>query len=156
MILALKHGDRTDMVPTLARWLARTGRELLADVDMIAPVALHWTRLWNRRFNQSALLARALSQQTETLFAPDVLVRKRRTPSQGGFGAAGRHRNVRGAFRIQDRWRQRLAGRRVLLIDDVMTTGATVSACARALRKGGASHVHVLTLARVARPAPSG
>jgi len=151
MVLAFKHGDRTDMAPAFTKWLLPAGGELMAAADFIAPVPLHWTRLFGRRFNQAALIARELSKQGDATFAPDLLQRKRRTPSQAGLGGRGRHRNVRGAFRVAAKWRHRINGRRVLLIDDVMTTGATVSACARALRRGGADYVDVLTLARVVR-----
>ena len=154
MILAYKHGDRTDMAPAFAAWAARAGGDLIADADLIAPVPLHWTRLFRRRFNQAALIARHLSADGGQKFAPDLIVRKRRTPSQAGLGFGGRRRNVRGAFRAAAKWRSRLAGKRVLLIDDVMTTGATVSSCARVLTRAGASAVDVLTLARVVRPQP--
>ena len=109
-------------------------------------------RLLARRYNQAALLARALARLTGKPAVQDLLVRRRRTPSQGGLGAAGRERNVAGAFRVHPRRRQ-ARGQRVLLVDDVLTTGATVAACTRTLRRGGAEAVDVLTLARVVRPA---
>ena len=149
MLLAFKHGDRTDMAPAFAAWLARAGAALIADTEVIVPVPLHWTRLWRRRFNQAALIARALSRLADRPFAPRALVRRRRTPSQAGMNFTGRVRNVRGAFAVGSA--EDLTGRRVLLVDDVYTTGATVSACARALRRAGASKVDVLTLARVIR-----
>ena len=114
---------------------------------------LHWTRLLKRRFNQAAELARRVAAAEGRGYAPDLLVRKRGTPSQAGLGAAGRKRNVRAAFAVRDAWRARIAGKRVLLVDDVMTTGATVAACARTLKRAGAGAVDVLTLARVVRPA---
>ncbi|PIW25910.1 MAG: amidophosphoribosyltransferase [Rhodospirillales bacterium CG15_BIG_FIL_POST_REV_8_21_14_020_66_15] len=157
MILGFKHADRTEAAPAFGRWLARAGAELIGQADLVAPVPLHWTRLWRRRYNQSALLARALVRlarpgDRSLAVIPDLLVRRRRTPSQGGLGAAQRARNVRGAFRVNPRFQARLRGARVLLVDDVFTTGATVEACARVLLRAGAGAVDVLTLARVVRP----
>lgn len=152
MILAFKHADRTEAAPAFARWMARAGRDLTARADMVAPVPLHWRRFWRRRYNQSALLARALGGQAGIAVVPDLLVRARSTPSQGGLGRAARARNVRGAFRLNGRMAARVRGARVLLVDDVYTTGATVEACARVLLRAGAAAVDVLTLARVVRP----
>lgn len=155
--LALKHADRLDVARAAAPWLLRAGRDLVADADLIATVPLHWTRLWRRRFNQSAELARALARAAGRVdaLAPDLLVRTRRTGSQDGRTRSGRHANVAGAFAARRRWRGRLDGARVLLVDDVMTTGATLSACAEALRAAGAGGVDALVLARVARDAES-
>lgn len=152
LVLAFKHADRTDGAPAYGRWLARAGAELLADADLIAAVPLHWSRLFARRYNQAALLALALARETGLSASPDLLSRRRRTPSQGRLSAAARERNVAGAFALRPRHRDGLAGRRVLLVDDVLTTGATVEACARVLRREGAAAVDVLTLARVVRP----
>jgi ComF family protein len=155
LVVGFKHGDRTHGAPTFGRWLSRAGAELIADADLVAPVPLHRLRLIRRRFNQSAMLAQAIcrSPAGENLrFAPDLLLRRRHTPSQAGLNAAQRKRNVRNAFAINDRWTARIAGRRVLLVDDVFTTGATVSECARILGRAGAASVDVLTLARVDAP----
>lgn len=151
--LALKHGDRLEIAPVAAVWMARAGAELLARADLIAPVPLHWTRLVRRRFNQSAELSRALARRVgrAEASAPDLLRRVRRTPSQEGRSRAARIENVAGAFRLSPRWRGRVAGRRVLLVDDVMTTGATLTACAETLRAEGAAGVDALVLCRVAR-----
>jgi len=154
MVLSFKHGDRTDMAPAFAEWMARTGADLIADADIIAPVPLHWTRLFRRRFNQAALIVRELGRNAATDFVPDLLVRKRRTPTQAGLNYSGRTRNVRGAFKIAPGRRAGLKDKRVLLIDDVMTTGATLTACAHVLLRGGAAATDVLTLARVVRPLP--
>ncbi len=151
LILAFKHGDRTDAAPALGGWLMRAGNDLIADADLVAPVPLHWTRLFTRRFNQAALLAQALRRHGGPPVALDLLIRRRRTPSQGRLGPAQRRRNVRGAFALRSSLVREIKGKRVLLLDDVLTTGATVSACARALLKSGAGAVDVLTLARVIR-----
>ncbi len=152
LILGFKHGDRLHGTKAYAAWMARAGAELVADAAVIAPVPLHWTRLFARRYNQAALLANALARSAGIEAVPDLLVRKRRTPSQGRLNAAERRRNVRGAFAVRASAAPRIAGRRVLLIDDVYTTGATAGACARSLLAAGASAVDVLTLARVVRP----
>ncbi|MDX9862676.1 MAG: ComF family protein [Rhodospirillales bacterium] len=149
LILGFKHGDRTEAAVAFARWMVRAGADLIAESDLIAPVPLHWTRLFARRFNQAALLAHAIGRETGLEVAPDVLVRRRRTPSQGHLGRRARRRNVAGAFAVPPGRAGRVAGRRVLLIDDVMTTGATLAACARALGRAGAATVDALTLARV-------
>jgi len=153
LILALKHGDRTDSAPSLARWIGGAARELLGAADMIAPVPLHRWRLLARRYNQSALLAHALARGTGLPCVADLLVRRRRTPSQGGLTARQRRDNVRGAFAVHPARADALAGKRVVLVDDVLTTGATAESCARALVRGGAAAVEVATLARVVRPA---
>jgi ComF family protein len=152
LILALKHGDRTDSVPALAGWMAGAGRALLAGADIVVPVPLHRWRLLARRFNQSALLAHAVATRSGVACMPDLLVRRRRTPSQGGLSAAGRARNVAGAFRVNPARAAGLADKRVVLIDDVLTTGATAESCAHTLLRGGAAAVDVLCLARVVRP----
>jgi ComF family protein len=150
----LKYRDRTHAAPALGGWLARAGRELLANADLIAPVPLHRGRLWRRRFNQSALLAQAIVKNTggEPALSLDLLSRTRATPSQGGLNAAERRRNVRGAFSLNTRHRQAVVGARILLVDDVFTTGATLDACAAALLGSGAAAVDALVLARVDRP----
>ena len=152
LILAFKHADRTDSAPAFGRWLARAGGALLAEADLIAPVPLHRWRLLKRGYNQAAVLARALARESALPLVPDLLQRRRATPSQQGLSAQARLANVTPAsFRPHPWQRRRLAGRRVLLIDDVMTTGATVGACAEVLLDAGAAQVDVLTLARVVR-----
>ncbi|WP_332052178.1 ComF family protein [Reyranella sp.] len=152
LILPFKHGDRTDMARTCGAWMASAGAELLAAADLVAPVPLHWRRLFSRRYNQALLLARNLAQGTSARLAPDLLLRPRWTGSQAGLAATERRRNVREAFVIHPRWKAGVKGKTVLLVDDVLTTGATVEACARALQRAGAQYVDVLTLARVVRP----
>ncbi len=156
LILGLKHADRTNGAPAFGRWLARAGSELLADADMVAPVPMHWTRLAWRRYNQSALLALAVARAAGRTCIPDLLIRRRRTPPQGELGRRARWRNVRGAFAVNRRYEPAVAGARVILVDDVFTTGATARHCARTLRAAGAASVDVLTLARVIRPGGDG
>ncbi|WP_454015125.1 ComF family protein [Aquamicrobium terrae] len=149
MVQGLKYRDRTDLAPWMARWMARAGAELVAEADLAVPVPLHWRRFLKRRFNQSAELARALAGLTGLAFSPSVLKRVKGTRQQVGLERAQREENVRAAFRVPAEAEIGIAGRRVLLIDDVYTTGATVRAAARALKKGGAGAVDVLTFARV-------
>ena len=151
LILAFKRGDRTEVAPLLATWLERAGRELFEDVDYLIPVPLHRWRLFQRRYNQAALLAIALAKRRKVGILPDGLVRKRSTRSQTGLTREGRHRNVRDAFELGKHGANVVSGRNLVLIDDVMTTGATVSACARRLTQAGAKRIDVLTVARVVR-----
>ncbi|MCC7271835.1 MAG: ComF family protein [Alphaproteobacteria bacterium] len=151
LILGFKHGDRTHAAPAFGAWLARAAGPLAAEAEVVVPVPLHRLRLLRRHYNQAALLALALGRRIRVPVVPDALVRKRATPSQGGLRRLGRFRNVAGAFAVPPRRRRHVDGRRVLLVDDVLTTGATVEACARALRAAGARAVDVVTLARVVR-----
>ena len=151
LVLGFKHADETHAAPAYGRWLARAGSELIAEADLIAPVPLHRWRLLMRRYNQSALLAAVVARIGGRRLAVDLLVRRRHTPRQGRLSRLGRHRNVRGAFALHPSWQDELPGKRVLLVDDVLTTGATVEECGRVLRRHGAVGVDVLTLARVVR-----
>jgi ComF family protein len=157
LVLPLKHGDRTDIARACGGWMARAGAGLLAEADLVAPVPLHWRRLLTRRYNQAQLLARVVLREAATAsnarLAPDLLRRRRWTGTQSGLTAQERRGNVRQAFEVHPLWRGKLQGKTVVLVDDVLTTGATVDACARVLQHGGARHVDVLTLARVVRPA---
>ncbi|MBI1239996.1 MAG: ComF family protein [Alphaproteobacteria bacterium] len=153
MVLAFKHGDRLDHAPPFARWMARVGSPLIAASDLIVPIPLHRWRLFRRRYNQAAVLAQALGRLSGLPVAPLSLEKVRATPSQGEMRSArARRRNVAGAFRVPPAGRPVLRGRRILLVDDVMTTGATLNAATRALRQAGAEAVTVLVLARVLRP----
>ena len=147
-VLSLKHGDRLDMARPLAEWMARSGGELLVHADVIVPVPLHWRRLFKRKFNQSAELAQHLSSISGIRCIPDLLVRDKFTSSQDGLTRDERHENQRGVFSVHKR---RTVPKNILLIDDVMTTGATLSACAATLRVAGAERIDALVLARVAR-----
>jgi ComF family protein len=151
LILRFKNGDHLAAVHSFVPWLARAGAEMLAEADFLIPVPLHYYRLLKRRYNQSALLAQALAKASGVPCLPDALLRARATPSQGPLGLRARSRNVRGAFAVPPRRAARLAGRTLVIIDDVYTTGATTRECARALLKAGAAKVHVLTVARTVR-----
>jgi ComF family protein len=153
LVHGLKYRDRLDLAAWMGGWMARAGAELLEEADVIVPVPLHRRRLWWRRFNQSALLARTVAAIAGRPHAAGALARIRPTPQQVGLTANERDRNVRGAFLVPPDERMAIAGRRVLLIDDVYTTGATVKAATRALLRGGAAAVDVLVFARVVRPA---
>ena len=148
-ILKLKHADRLDLAPLFARWLSRAARPLIESADAIAPVPLHPRRLLSRRYNQAAEIARPLARLSSKLYLPDALVRRRATETQGGKSGSGRRRNVAGAFEVPASRAAQVAGKRVLLIDDVMTTGATAEGCARALKAAGAVRVDVAVVARV-------
>ncbi len=148
-ILKLKHADRTDLAPLFARWISRSARTLVDEADAIAPVPLHPARLLSRRYNQAAEIARPLSRMSGVPYLPDALVRRRDTATQGGRSGSGRQRNVAGAFEVPPRRADQVAGKRVLLIDDVLTTGATAEGCARALKAAGALRVDVAVVARV-------
>jgi len=152
-VLAFKHADRIDAAPAFVRMMIQAAGDLLADAPVIVPVPLHRSRLLMRRYNQAAVLANRLATETGLAVAADLLIRRRRTPSQGGLGASARRRNVQGAFAVRADREIALKDRRILLIDDVMTTGATVEACARPLLRAGANAIDVLTLARVIGPA---
>ena len=149
MVQGLKYQDRTDLAPWMARWMMRAGAELVADADVVAPVPLHRRRFFQRQFNQSAELARAVSSLGGLPFAPAAVRRVKLTRQQVGLERKEREENVRAAFRVPAEAEIEIAGRRVLLVDDVYTTGATVRAVAKALEKGGAGAVDVLTFARV-------
>lgn len=149
MVQGLKFSDRTDLAPWMARWMLRAGSELTAEGPVVVPVPLHRLRFFARRFNQSAELARAFARQAGLEFAPAALQRRRPTRQQVGLGAREREANVRGAFIAPSDGAIALKGRRVILVDDVYTTGATVSAATRALKRAGVHTVDVLTFARV-------
>jgi len=155
LVLALKWADRLDLSPAFARWMERSGRSLLEEADLIVPVPLHRFRLWRRRYNQAAVIAQGLAKASGRAYEPTLLQRLRATPSQGKMPSAkARRRNMLGAFAVPKPRRAEVKGRTVLLVDDVLTTGATLDACARSLKRAGAARVLALTLARVVRAAP--
>lgn len=149
MVQGLKYGDRTDLAPWMARWMLRAGAELVAEADVITPTPLHWRRFFTRRFNQSAELARSIAALSGVEFAPMAVRRMKPTRQQVGLSASEREDNVRAAFAVPEAQDIAVRGRRVLVVDDVYTTGATVCAVAKALLKAGAAGVDVLTFARV-------
>jgi ComF family protein len=149
LVHALKYQDRTDLAPAMGRWMARAGRELLTDADALIPVPLHWRRSWGRRYNQSGALARAIERQSGVKLVPEALRRVRPTQQQIGLSRSQRATNVQGAFKVAVPMQSEIAGRRVVLIDDVLTSGATADACARALLRAKAAAVDVLVFARV-------
>jgi len=149
LVHAFKYGDRLDLAPTMGRWMANAGRELLAETDAIVPVPLHWRRQWARRCNQSALLAQVIAGESGVPVAASALKRVKATPQQVGRSRTERAQNMQGAFRVPPQGKAEVSGRRLLVVDDVLTSGATVDACARALLRAGAANVDVLVFARV-------
>jgi ComF family protein len=149
LVHAFKYGDRLDLAPTLGRWMARAGNELLAEADAVVPVPLHWRRLWARRFNQSAELAKVISRISGVPAVFDALTRIKPTAQQVGLSKAERAVNVQGAFKVAPSGKALVTGRRIVLVDDVLTSGATVDACTRILLRAGARNVDVVTFARV-------
>lgn len=149
LILGFKHGDQQQFALLFARWIARAAADLVQEADAVVPVPLHPLRLLARRFNQAAEIARPLARAAGRDYLPDALVRVRATESQGGRSGRGRRENVRGAFALTPAGARRVRGRRILLVDDVLTTGATAEACARALVDGGARAADLAVIARV-------
>jgi ComF family protein len=149
LVHKLKYGDRQELALSLGAMMAQAGRELLPDADRVVPVPLHRSRIWTRRFNQAAALAKVVARSARRPLAPAALARVKRTRQQVGLTRAQRAENLQGAFRVPPAERRGIEGRRILLVDDVLTTGATVNAAARALLRAGAIEVDVLTFARV-------
>lgn len=149
LVQRLKYGDQTELAPWMAQWMLRAGAELVRDSDVIVPVPLHNRRFLARRYNQSAELARAIANRTNLAFEPGALRRIKPTRRQVGLTANERQLNVRGAFRVPPEGEIAVAGRTVLLVDDVYTTGATIAAATKALLRARASAVEVLTFSRV-------
>jgi ComF family protein len=152
LILRFKHADRTDAAPALARWMSRSGAELIEECDLIVPVPLHWARLLRRRYNQACLLSERIAADAGKPHAPDLLKRVRGAGGRGRLSRLQRRERVARAFAVSQPGRGQAAGRNILVIDDVFTTGATAAACAQALLDAGARAVDVLTIARVVRP----
>jgi ComF family protein len=152
LVHAFKYRDTMEAGLLMARLMSRAGRELLAEVDVIIPVPLHRWRLWHRRFNQAAYLSHQLARDTGKLLRTDILVRTRSSRSQVGLKQDERRKNVARIFAVAPDGISLIAGRRVLLVDDVLTTGATAGSCAAVLKKAGAAQVDVLTFALVLEP----
>lgn len=151
LILGFKHADHMHLALSFMPWLKAAGREYWGRTDYLVPVPLHPRRLWSRRYNQSAVLAQRLSRQVGVPALVDGLTRTRNTAAQAKLKAKERAKNVRKAFAVSPKTADLMAGKVVVLVDDVYTTGSTVNECAKALRKAGAAEVHVLTIARVVR-----
>lgn len=151
IVLALKHGDRLELAKPAARWMLAAARPILSRGQLVIPVPAHWSRYLRRKYNQAALLAAEIARLTQSDYLPDALLRARRTPIQDGLGIDGRFRNVAQAIRPHAKRSVALRGRKVLLIDDVMTSGATFAAASQACLAAGATQVCVLALARVAK-----
>ena len=151
MVLALKHGDRLDLARPAAAWLLKSAQPLLVPDMLLAPIPLHWLRLIKRRYNQSAVLSAALGRLAHLDYCPDLLIRRRHTPSQEGRSRDARFANLANSLTIHPRRASLAVGRHILLVDDVMTSGATFAAAAEACVAAGASGVSILALARVAK-----
>jgi ComF family protein len=148
LVHALKYRDRTELAAMMAGWMSRAGREILEECDALVPVPLHTFRLLSRKFNQAAELGGVIARLTDRPMLAAAVRRTRNTEHQVGLGRAGREDNVRGAFKVTERGKHEVLGKRIVLVDDVYTTGATVSAIARVLRRAGATDISVLTFAR--------
>lgn len=149
LILGFKHGDQMHAVKSFLPWLKNAGAGFLGKADLLVPVPLHSLRLLKRRYNQSGIIAQALGQEIGVLCCPDLLVRIRNTPTQGKLKVNDRHKNVKSAFKVRKNREKLLINKKIVLIDDVYTTGATVKECTKVLLDAGASEVFVLTVARV-------
>ena len=151
MVLALKNGDRLELVPAMANMLGQVGGQMLAEADCVIPVPLHPNRLRARRFNQSAELARRLCalKGERDKYCPLLMQRVRHTDQQKGLNARQRRKNVSGAFRVPATAKPYVRGKNILLIDDVLTTGATIKACAKELKRAGAVEIYGLVFARI-------
>ncbi|MEL6285087.1 MAG: ComF family protein [Pseudomonadota bacterium] len=151
IVLDIKRAGRRDGLSLVGSWMATAGTDLLGDADLIVPVPLHYRRLVSRGFNQAGWLAQVVARKTGVPVRVAALKRTKATPSQGQLSAGARKRNVAGAFAVRARYVNRVQGKRIVLVDDVLTTGATLGGCVRALKRGGATRVDVLVLARVVR-----
>ncbi|WP_316862829.1 ComF family protein [uncultured Cohaesibacter sp.] len=151
MVHQLKYHDRVELATVMGRWMARAGADCLADPEaLVVPVPLHRRRLWRRGFNQSALLAKVIAEEAKRSYLPDLLQRTRSTLQQVGLNDEERRQNVEGAFRLSQPHKLTVAGRTVVLVDDVWTTGATLESCCRVLRRAGAKEIDIITFSRVA------
>ena len=156
LVHRLKYADRVENAALMGRLMAQAGRDILEGAELLVPVPLHRFRLWYRRFNQSALLCDEIARRSGVPQDPFLLMRRRRTPRQVGLTRNERARNVQGAFLVPEPRRIHVKDRHIVLVDDVLTSGATAEACARTLLRAGAASVDVLTFARVATPVTSG
>lgn len=153
LALGLKHGDRLDLVPALSGWMAHAGRDLVTADSLLVPVPLHWSRLLKRRYNQAAYLAKGIAKATDAAVCPDALIRHKRTKPLDGHNRDARFAALQDAIAVNPRRADMIADRNVVIIDDVMTSGATFAACAESCLVAGAKSVCVLVLARVVKDA---
>lgn len=151
LVLAFKHGDKTHYIMGFLPWLKRAGQELITDSDIVMPVPLHQIRLIQRRYNQAGIIARFLAKDCSKTLVLGGLERVRSTPPQGFMNATERQKNVRRAFAVSTKHKKAIQGKTILLIDDVLTTGATIEECTQTLMAAGAKAVNVLTLTRTIR-----
>jgi ComF family protein len=152
LVHKLKYGDRQELALAMGSMMATAAADCLAEAAVIVPVPLHWTRLWQRRFNQATALAAIIGQRTGLPMEPQLLRRRKRTASQVGKTRAERQANLQGAFVVPEGMKMALKGQHVLLVDDVMTTNSTANAASRVLLRGGAASVDIVTFARVVMP----
>lgn len=151
MILGLKHGDRLDLAPSFAQWMAARSGPLIDETTVLVPVPSHWRRLIKRRYNQSAVLSRLLSKHVGRPHCPDALIRSRATAPLSDHDYESRFASIDGAIQVNRARSQKLAGKSVLLVDDVMTSGATLAACSLQLRQNGVSRINVITACRASQ-----
>ncbi|MBH9974225.1 MULTISPECIES: ComF family protein [Bartonella] len=149
LVARLKYGDRTDLAPSMAEWMVTAGKELIDSADMIVPVPLHYRRFLKRKYNQATELSRHIANRTGKPLEPLVLMRRKNTRQQVGLVKKARQRNMIGAFRVPEKQKEKIRDKHILLIDDVFTTGATLRSATKALLRGGAESVDVLTFSRV-------
>ncbi len=151
LIISFKHSDRADLAPLFGKWLAHAGKPLVTSKTILTPTPLHWRRLLKRRFNQAGLIALEAARSLGCAYEPLLLRRNRATPPQKDLSIAARRRNVAGAFMVEEEALTKVHGAHIVLVDDVLTTGATLSACSRSLYSAGAARVDALVLARVVK-----
>jgi ComF family protein len=148
MVTSFKYSDRVENRAAYARWMARVGRDIITEVDFIIPVPLHFFKLLTRKYNQAALLSHEIARIADKEVLARAIIRKKYTKTQAAFSHKGRFKNIGGAFKINPKYQQILYGKKILLVDDVVTTGATADECAKVLRKAGVERVELLTLAK--------
>jgi ComF family protein len=153
LVLSLKHGDRIDLARPVAQWMVQAARTLIQPGMLVAPVPLHWMRLIKRRYNQAALLSSGIAKLAKLDHCPDLLQRRRNTGTQDGLTREGRFSNMADALSVHPRRANQIEGRHILLVDDVMTSGATLASAAEACIAQGATGISVLVMARVAKDA---
>ena len=153
LVLGLKHADRQDIAPVAGKWMVRASEEVLTPDMIVAPIPLHWIRFWRRRYNQSALLAREIARQCGLTYAPDLLKRKKYTRSLDGLSRDDRFALMQSRISISPRYANEISGRDVLIVDDVMTSGATLAAASEACYVAGARQICIVALARVQKDA---